>query len=316
MGPTASGKTALALALAQATGAEIINADSMQVYRDLSVLTNRPDPEETALAPHRLFGHVDAAAPYSVGAWLADARAAIAAAGRLRRPVVVVGGTGLYFKALTEGIAPAPAAPETLRRELRDDLARLGVNALHARLASVDPALAQRLAPGDAPRILRALEVFCSSGRPLSELQQERAGGLPLGAWIGLRLDPPRQELRRTIEVRFAEMLRRGALEEAARLLQRNLDPTLPILKAHGLPWIFAYLRGELSLPQAMERAVADTRRYAKRQRTWMAHQMTAWTPIVAELLQDRVDLALEHWLAVDQPPALRNPGRQGENDA
>lgn len=301
MGPTASGKSALALALAQETGAEIINADSMQVYRDLAVLTNRPTPPEEAKAPHRLYGYVDASARFSVGVWLPQARSAIEAAWALGRPVIVVGGTGLYFKALTEGLAPVAAAPQALRRKLLGELQQHGPAALHARLALRDPAGAARIAASDAPRILRGLEVLETVGRPLSVLNQAREGALPRERWIGLRLDPPPDLLRQRIEGRFAEMVRLGAVEEAASLATRSLDADMPILKAHGLPWLLAHLRGEMQLGEVAARAVADTRRYAKRQRTWMRGQMVGWPVIVADLLQARVDYALQQWRNIDE---------------
>jgi len=304
MGPTASGKTALALALAARTGAEILNADSMQVYRDLAVLTNRPTDAELAQAPHHLFGHVDAAERYSAGAWLAQAEAALEGVRRRGRPAIVVGGTGLYFKALTEGLAPAPAAPPAVRERLLAELARVGPAGLHARLAEADPTLAARLSPTDAPRLLRALEVWEATGAPLSQLQQSAKGGLSRARWVGLRLEPPRAALRERIAARFAAMLERGALAEAQRLAARRLPEDRPILKAHGLPWLLAHLRGELSLAAAAERAVADTRRYAKRQRTWMTHQMPDWPVIVADLLQARVEEALQQWRGVDATQA------------
>lgn len=299
MGPTASGKSDLALALAERTGAEILNADSMQVYRDLRILTNRPTAEEEARAPHRLFGHIDAAVRFSVAAWLAEANEALLRARAAGRPAIVVGGAGLYFRALTQGLAPVPAQEE-IRAGLLRELAAEGPAALHARLAELDPEGAAALSPQDAPRLVRALEALLASGRPLREAHAQSLGGLPREAWRGLCLNPEREALRTRIAARFDQMLQDGALEEIKTLAARGLDPGLPAMKAHGAPWLMAHLRGELPLEQAKALAVRDTQRYAKRQRTWMAHQMADWPRLVAKTLHERITGALAIWSAVD----------------
>jgi tRNA dimethylallyltransferase len=296
MGPTASGKSALALALAETVGGEIVNADSLQVYRDLRILTARPTPEEAARVPHRLYGHVDAAERYSVGRWLADATEAIAAIRSRARTPILVGGTGLYFKALTEGLVQAPPASDAVRRRLEARLAEAGAPALHAALAARDPGAAARLSPNDAPRILRALSVLEETGRPLASF----AAAPPVADWRGIALTPDRKSLYARIDARFAAMLRAGALDEARALLARGLDPGLPAMKAHGAPWLAAHLRGEIDLAEAARRAQQDTRRYAKRQFTWIAHQLgPGWLRLTAEAEDRRLAGALAQ---LDQP--------------
>jgi tRNA dimethylallyltransferase len=293
MGPTASGKSALALALAEKLGGEIVNADSMQVYRDLRVLTARPSVEEEARVPHHLYGHVDAAERYSVGRWLDDALIAIAAIrGRGRMPIVV-GGTGLYFSALTKGLAEIPAADPEVREDLQRRLENEGAPALHASLAAVDPESASRLQPNDAPRIVRALEVWETTGRSIGAHHQSTTPPLAREDWAGLLLTPPREALYAAINARFEAMLAAGALEEVRALWKRRLDPLLPAMKAHGAPALMAHLRGEMGLAEAAAIAQRDTRRYAKRQFTWMAGQMAGWpnTPSIA--LEDRMVSAI-----------------------
>ncbi|HVZ99297.1 MAG TPA: tRNA (adenosine(37)-N6)-dimethylallyltransferase MiaA [Caulobacterales bacterium] len=277
MGPTASGKSALALALARRVNGEIVNADSMQVYRDLRILTARPSPEDEAEIPHHLYGHVDAGERYSAGRWLRDAVRTITDIEARGRTPVVAGGTGLYFKALTEGLAPAPAAADAVRARLAAELAEAGAAVLHARLALLDPEAAARIGANDAPRVLRALEV-AQGGARLSDLQ--RRADPALADWRGFALWPQRAALYDAIEARFDLMLNAGALEEVRALAARGLDPALPAMKAHGVPALMAYLRAEMSLEEAIGIAKRDTRRYAKRQFTWMAHQMPDWTRI------------------------------------
>ncbi len=277
-GPTASGKSALALALAERVGGVIINADSMQVYRDLRILTARPTPGEEARVPHRLYGHVDAAEPYSAGRWLADARAALAEAAAIDRVPILVGGTGLYFKLLTEGLAEIPSIPHDIRERLRARVAAEGAPALHADLTWRDPASAARLDPGDRTRIVRALEVLEATGRSLTEWHQ---GNMPPilnpADCVKRFLAPERDELRRRIEARFDAMLAAGALEEVRALAARGLDPLLPAMKAHGVPWLIRHLQGEIGLDEAAKQAKADTRRYTKRQFTWFRNQLPDW---------------------------------------
>lgn len=278
-GPTASGKSALALALAEQLGGTIINADAMQVYRDLRILTARPTPEEEARVPHRLYGHVDAAENYSVGRWCVDVQAVLAGVEAARRLPILVGGTGLYFKALTQGLAAVPPTPPEVRAAVRARLAEVGPEVLHAELAQHDPEMAVRLKPGDRTRIARALEVLQATGRSLAAWQ--RQGMQPIldpAHAIKIFLAPDRGALHKRIEERFDAMLAAGALEEVRALVARGLDPLLPAMKAHGVPWLRRYLRGEITLAQAAEGAKMDTKRYTKRQLTWFRHQMPGWT--------------------------------------
>lgn len=289
IGPTASGKSALALALAERIGGEIVNADSMQVYRDFRVLTARPTREEESRAPHHLYGHVDASEMYSTGRWLADALAAIAAIrGRGAAPILV-GGTGLYFKALTQGLADIPAADPALRAKLRARAEAEGAPALHAELASRDSTTAARVAPNDAPRILRALEVLETTGESISTLQAITKPALAREAWAAVALTPVREALYKAINARFDAMLAQRVLEEVRAFAAHGLDPALPAMKAHGAPALMAHLRGELSLADATEIAKRDTRRYAKRQFTWIARQMPDWPRVAAPDLASRI---------------------------
>jgi len=272
-GPTASGKSSLALAIAEAHGGTIVNADSMQVYRDLAVLTARPGPEDEARVPHRLFGFLDAATPCSVALWLDAARRAadeIVAAGGLP---LLVGGTGLYLAAFVEGISPMPDVPAEVRRTVGARLAERGSTALHDELLARDPETARRLPPGDRQRIQRALEVVEATGEPLSSWQRRpRQGGWP-GPLLQLWLDPEREALRAACDARFDLMLARGGLDEVAALAARGLDPDLPAMRALGVPPLVAHLAGELPREVAVERARAQTRQYAKRQSTWFRNQ-------------------------------------------
>ncbi len=277
-GPTASGKSTLALALAEKLKGVVVNADSMQVYRDLHVITARPSPEEESRVPHRLYGHVDAAKNYSVGQWCRDVGAVIAEAHDAGKLPILVGGTGLYFKALTSGLAAVPPTPPGIRAAVRARLKAEGVAALYAELGKRDPAAAQRLMPNDSSRICRALEVLAATGRSLSEWHRE---GMPAAVdpkrAAKIFLTCERQELVRRIEQRFDVMLAAGALDEVRALDARALDPLLPAMKAHGVPWLARHLRGEISLAEAAEGAKMDTRRYAKRQLTWFRNQMSDW---------------------------------------
>lgn len=280
-GPTASGKSALALRLAEASGAEIVNADSMQLYAGLRVLTAGPSPEETARAPHHLFGSVDPADGWSVGRWLRAASEVIADIRGRGRPVVVVGGTGLYFRALTQGLAEIPEVPADVRAEAAADFERMGEAAFRARLAEVDPAAAARIAPGDRQRLCRAWEVFAATGQALSDLQ--RTGAPAIADWSTVALEPPRPALYARCDARLHAMVREGALEEVRALIARNLDPALPAMKAVGVREFAAHLHGEISLEAAVEAAQQETRRYAKRQITWMRGQMAGWPRLTAD---------------------------------
>jgi tRNA dimethylallyltransferase len=279
-GPTASGKSALALALAQQRGGVIVNADSMQVYGDLRIITARPAADEETRAPHRLYGHVDAAENYSVGRWCADASAVLAAAGRERRAAILVGGTGLYFNALTRGLAAVPPVPADIRAEVRARLASDGVAVLHAELRSRDPAAAAQLMPGDRARVTRALEVVLATGRSLLDWHRDGMPALvdPASA-AKVFLAPDRDTLLLRIDARFDAMVAAGALDEVRALAARNLAPDLPAMKAHGVPWLMRHLAGEIALADAIEQSKRDTRRYTKRQATWFRNQLPdfAW---------------------------------------
>jgi tRNA dimethylallyltransferase len=274
-GPTASGKSALALALAEKRGGAIVNADSMQVYRDLRIITARPTPAEEQRVPHRLYGHVDAAENFSVGRWCTEAADALAEAKREARAAIIVGGTGLYFNALTRGLAAVPPIPAQIRDEVRARLASDGVAALHAELTRRDPAAAARLMPGDRARVTRALEVVLATGRSLLLWHDEN---MPAGVNAALAakifLMPDREALLRRIDARFDAMMAAGALEEIRTLAARQLDPNLPAMKAHGVPWLIRHLNGELSLAEAVEGGKRDTRQYTKRQATWFRNQL------------------------------------------
>ena len=292
-GPTASGKSALAIACARALGGVVVNADSMQVYADLRVLTARPSPDEEAAAPHRLFGHVDAAVNYSVGKWLADAQAVLDEARAQGRLAILAGGTGMYFKALTQGLSDIPAVPEEVRAQVRAQAQGLSPPQLHARLAACDPMTAARLRPSDPQRILRALEIFAATGRPLAAFQGARqAPILPRGAWAGLFLDAPRDWLYARIDARFRAMVDQGAVKEARALMARGLDPALPAMRAHGVPGLIDWLAGRASLEEAVARGQADTRHYAKRQMTFARHQLPDFR-FVAPEAAERAALAL-----------------------
>jgi tRNA dimethylallyltransferase len=274
-GPTASGKSALALELAQKTGGVIINTDSMQVYRDLRVLTARPTREEEALVPHLLYGHVDAAVNFSAGAWVSDAAKVLSDLGAQNRLPIFVGGSGLYFKALTRGLSAVPPIPLEIREGVRARLERDGVEALHAELAQRDPSSAERLRPRDRTRIARALEVIEATGRSLSDWHRDGLPPLlPPGSFSALFLEPDRDALYARIDARFDAMLKAGAMEEVAALAARQLDPLLPAMKAHGVPALIRHLKGEITRDEAAEIGRADTRHYAKRQFTWFRHQV------------------------------------------
>jgi tRNA dimethylallyltransferase len=293
-GPTASGKSAMALALAERHGGVIVNADSMQVSRDLRVLTARPVVEEEARVPHHLFGHVDAAVNYSAGHYIADAARVLAdlPAGR---PVVFAGGTGLYFKALTSGLAAIPPIDPAIRERWRARLARDGVEALHAELGVRDPVAASRIMVRDRSRILRALEVLEATGRPIADWHRE---GLPPvidpDNAIRIFLNPERVQLNRRIEARFAAMLDAGALDVVRALAARRLPDTLPAMKAHGVPWLRRYLDGDISRDEAAAGSIMDTRRYAKRQVTWFRNQMPGWTWVAPEEGMASIDTLMQ----------------------
>ncbi|WP_257166864.1 tRNA (adenosine(37)-N6)-dimethylallyltransferase MiaA [Bradyrhizobium sp. SRS-191] len=274
-GPTASGKSALAMELAQKAGGVVINTDSMQVYRDLRVLTARPTAEEEAAVPHRLYGHVDAAVNYSAGHYVRDAKAVLDDARRDGRMPLFIGGTGLYFKALVRGLSAVPPVPDEVREAVRERLERDGVEALHAKLAQRDPGAAARLNVRDRTRVARALEVIEATGRPLADWHAETTPPLlPERSYQGVFIAPERETLYARIDARFEVMLEAGALAEVERLAARRLDPLLPAMKAHGVPALIRYIRGEITREEAATIGKADTRHYAKRQFTWFRHQL------------------------------------------
>jgi tRNA dimethylallyltransferase len=271
-GPTASGKSALALELAERLDAVIINADSMQSYRDLHILTARPDAAAERRAPHRLYGYFDAAERGSAARWRVLALAEIAAATRAGRLPILVGGTGLYLRAVETGLAPVPEIPAQVRQEAIELHRALGGVVFRERLAQFDPAAAKRLFPGDKQRLVRAFEVVRATGVPIAEWQQ-RTDPEPAYRFATILLAPPRNRLHAACDARFVAMIEAGALGEAARLAARGLDPGLPAMKAVGIPEILSHLRGEMPLDNAIAAAQRATRNYAKRQMTWFRHQ-------------------------------------------
>jgi tRNA dimethylallyltransferase len=276
-GPTASGKSALALRLARTTGGEIVNADSMQLYADLRLITARPSPQEEARAPHHLFGTVDAADGWSVGRWLRAATQVLDEIAARGRPAIVVGGTGLYFRALTHGLAEIPKVPAEVRRAAEAEYEAIGEEAFRARLGNPDPAAARRIAPGDRQRLVRAWEVYAATETPLSDWQSTGEPALATGTWRAVALEPPRPTLYAQCDARLAAMVEAGALEEVRALAARDLDPAAPIMKAVGVREFAASLRGEMTVAAALSAAQQETRRYAKRQTTWMRGQMADW---------------------------------------
>jgi tRNA dimethylallyltransferase len=289
-GPTASGKSALALALAERLGGTVINADAMQVYRELRVLTARPDADDERRAPHRLYGHVPGAEAYSAARYAAETRAAIAAAEEAGSLPIVVGGTGLYFKALTEGLSPIPPIPDEIRARWRACAGEEGAAALHAILAERDPEMAARLRPTDPQRLVRALEVLEATGTSLARWQEEP--GEPVVRVEDGRavvVAPERDVLRQRIDARFDRMMAHGAVEEVRALLQLALSPELPVMRALGVGPLARLIAGEASPAEAGEAAKAETRQYAKRQLTWLRRNMNAWKWINAQEMESFV---------------------------
>ncbi len=276
-GPTASGKSAAAAALAQALDGIVVNADSMQVYRDLRLLTARPSEAEEAAVPHRLYGVLDGDETCSAADWRRLALAEIDAAVAAGKVPILCGGTGFYIKALTDGLSPMPAVPDAVRDRVRREVAEApGVSAWD-RLEALDPTAAARIEPMDRQRISRALEIFEATGRPLSEWQALPAEGPPPDLhFLKIALRPPRADLVARCDARFDRMIEEGALDEVAALKARGLSPERPIMRAVGVPELIAYLEGEVPLDAAVADAKTATRRYAKRQMTWMKGQYIA----------------------------------------
>jgi tRNA dimethylallyltransferase len=281
-GPTASGKSALALRLAQAAGAEIVNADSMQLYAGLRVLTAAPSLEDEARVPHHLYGVADAAEAWSVGRWLRAANAVLAEIEGRGRPAVVVGGTGLYFRALTRGLAETPDIPPEARAAADDLWTRDGEAAVRAALKAGDPEGEARIERGDRQRLVRALSVVTATGRPLGAWQADTSPLLAPGAWRSLVVEPDRAILYARCDARLESMLAEGALEEVRALIARDLDPALPAMKALGVREFAAPLQGRLSLQDALAAAQQSTRNYAKRQLTWFRNQTPDWPRVDA----------------------------------
>jgi len=298
-GPTASGKSALALRMAEETGAEIVNADALQVYRDLRVLSARPSPEDEARAPHHLFGVADAADGWTVGRWLRAALAVLDDIQARGRPAIVVGGTGLYFRALTQGLADIPSVPATVQHDTEARFDALGEPAFRDLLRVADPAADARIAANDRQRLTRALAVAETTGRPLSAWQADTHPALAADAWRGVVLDPPREILHQRCDARLELMMDQGAGEEAAALAARGLEDRLPAMKAVGLRELAAYARRETSRADALAAAQAATRQYAKRQTTWFRNQAPDW-PRISTV---GADAQWAEWLVLDQTP-------------
>lgn len=297
-GPTASGKSALAISLAQKLGGAVINADSMQVYEDLYIITARPTAAEAALVPHFLFGHASASVNYSAGHWISDVQKTLGEVRQRGLVPIIAGGTGLYFKAMLEGLSDIPGVPGDIRARIRGEALGEETPVLHARLTECDPLTAQRLKPNDRQRILRALEVFAATGLSITSFHAQR--GTPLlepTHCLCIFLAPSRAELYARIDQRFDSMIAQGAIEEVKALAARRLDPALPAMRAHGVPGLLAWLKGEMTLDEAIIKGKADTRHYSKRQFTWFRHQMpgfewlepgTAFAKIIELLADDK----------------------------
>ncbi|MCA3278614.1 MAG: tRNA (adenosine(37)-N6)-dimethylallyltransferase MiaA [Roseomonas sp.] len=278
VGPTASGKSALALEIAERLGGTIINADSMQLYRELRIITARPSAEEEARMPHLLYGVRPAAEAASVAWWRDAALVAMEQARAAGRLPIICGGTGMYCAALTQGLAAIPPIPAPAREEARRLLAEEGPAALHARLATLDPTSAARLRPSDSQRIARAYEVWRGTGRGIAAWQAEASAAPAPWRFAALLLDPPRDRLRAAIATRWAAMIQAGAVEEVRALLAQGLDPALPAMRAHGVPEIAAMLAGRLTARETSARAILATGQYTKRQATWFRHHELAPT--------------------------------------
>jgi len=272
-GPTASGKSMLALELAAAVGGTIINGDALQIYRDLRILSARPDEAVLARVPHRLYGYLDAAERGSAGRWRGLALAAIGDAHKDGRLPIVVGGTGLYLRALQHGLVAIPPIPAAIRAEAAALYRALGGAAFRERLVALDPVAASRLSVGDRQRLMRAWEVVSATGRRIGEWQAGPATAAPY-RFASILLAPPREALYAACDARFLGMIAAGALDEATTLAARDLDPELPAMKAVGVPELLRHLRGDITLDEAVTAATRATRRYVKRQMTWFRHQM------------------------------------------
>lgn len=280
-GPTASGKSVAAVALAEKFNGVVINADSMQVYRDLHILTARLGEEEEARVPHALYGHVAAREAYSAGKWLADVSGAIDAARSIGKIPIITGGTGLYFKALLEGLSPVPDIPDDVRAYWRQEARKREGSELHAILGARDPDMAERLRPSDRQRIVRALEVIDATGRSLAQWHGEPGEALlEEEKTVRFFIAPPRELLYARIDARFDAMIDKGALDEVTALAKQKLDPGLPVMRALGVAPLIAYLKDAMTFEDAAARVKTDSRRYAKRQFTWAKRNMITWNVI------------------------------------
>jgi tRNA dimethylallyltransferase len=292
-GPTASGKSALALGLAERIGGVIVNADSMQVYREAPILTAQPTAEEQVRVPHRLCGHVTGAEAYSTGRYVTDVQAVLSEIAALGRSPIIVGGTGLYFKALLEGLSPVPPIPPEIRARCRLLAETEGVAAVRAALMKVDPDIVARLDATDAQRLIRALEVFEGTGRPLSVWQ--RVPGVPIidgDAAIKLVVDRPRADLQARADDRFDLMMAAGALDEMRALAGLGFSSALPLMRALGVRPLLAHLADGGSLEAAIAAGKLETRQYIKRQQTWLKRHMIAWRAVDAQQMHDPRALA------------------------
>jgi len=285
-GPTASGKSALALDLAGRLDGEIVNSDSMQVYRDLRILTARPSPAEEAMAPHHLYGVMDGAIPCSAAQWARMAVHEIEGIWARGRLPIVVGGTGLYFKALSEGLSEIPEIPGINREAARVLVEELGPEEAHGHLTDRDPKTAANIRPTDLQRIARALEVLAATGRGLSDWQDAPAKPVLDADFIKAVLVPDKDEVKERANIRFDQMMEQGALQEVERLMARELDPEVPVMKAVGVPPLMAHLKGDISLDEAVAQGKGQTRRYIKRQMTWARTQMVSWNAISAQQMK------------------------------
>jgi len=287
-GPTASGKSALALALARDLGGVVINADSMQVYKDLAIITARPSAEEMGDIPHKLYGTVDGAAAWSAADWAAAAMTVTEDVWADAKVPILVGGTGMYFKFLLDGVAAIPDIPADIRAAVRTQVGEGGAPAAHKRLEALDPVTAARLEPNDSQRIARALEVVIATGRPLSDWHKDNKDG-PLtaldraGQVIKIVLDIPRDQLYARCDQRFDLMIEAGTLDEISALAKRKLDASLPVMKSLGVPELTTHLAGDITLEAAVDAAKMHTRRFAKRQITWFRNQFSDWNRLSAQ---------------------------------
>lgn len=283
-GPTGTGKSALAAGVARTLGGVVVNADSLQVYRGLEILTACPSSQERRQVPHRLYAFRSPDHPFSVAEWLTSAQREVQRAAETDQTVVFVGGTGLYFRALERGLAPVPAIPAELRRTLRRRIDEEGVKALYADLKKNDPVMARALQPNDRQRILRALEVVLATGVSLHQWQKQTGKGLPSETTrLKICLTMPRPKLEARLRARLLDMIAKGVLSEIETLRQSGLQGDVPVLKALGLRPFLRHLQGELSLEEALALAVVESRRYAKRQVTWFRNQFSDWIHLAAE---------------------------------